>query len=65
MLLQDTDDSERQGLAIRKMYRTLAPGITENPIFMHLTDTTPKGIKKAVDQVRVTCRPGVWQRLEV
>ena len=32
------------------MYRILAPGVTENPIFMHLTDTTPKGIRKAVDQ---------------
>jgi hypothetical protein len=50
VLLQDSDDSERQGLAIRKMYRILAPGITENPIFMHLTDTSPKGIRKAVDQ---------------
>jgi hypothetical protein len=50
VLLQDSDDSERQGLAIRKMYRILAPGVTENPIFMHLTDTTPKGVRKAVDQ---------------
>jgi hypothetical protein len=24
--------------------------VTENPIFMHLTDTTPKGVRKAVDQ---------------
>jgi hypothetical protein len=30
--------------------RVLAPGVTENPIFMHLTDTTPKGVRKAVDQ---------------
>jgi hypothetical protein len=49
-LLHDTDDSERQGLAIRKMYRTLAPQITENPIFMHLTDTSPAGVRSAVDQ---------------
>ena len=39
-----------QGLAIRKMYRVLAPQVTENPVFMHLTDTTPKGVRKAVDQ---------------
>ena len=39
-----------QGLAIRKMYRILAPQVTENPVFMHLTDTTPKGVRKAVDQ---------------
>lgn len=50
VLLFDSDDMERQGLTIRKMYRILAPGITENPIFMHLTDITPAGIKRAVDQ---------------
>ena len=50
VLLHDTDDTERQGLGIRKMYRTLAPQITENPIFMHLTDATPSGIRRAVDQ---------------
>jgi len=50
VLLHDTDDSERQGLAVRKMYRILAPQITENPTFMHLTDTSAAGIKKAVDQ---------------
>jgi hypothetical protein len=50
VLLHDSDDSERQGLAVRKMYRTLAPQITENPIFMHLTDTSAAGIIKAVDQ---------------
>jgi hypothetical protein len=33
VLVQDSDDTERQGLALRKMYRTLAPQVTENPIF--------------------------------
>lgn len=32
------------------MYRTLAPQVTENPVFMHLTNTSPQGIKDAVDQ---------------
>ena len=50
VLLHDSDDSERQGLAVRKMYRTLAPQVTENPVFMHLTNTTPAGIRAAVDQ---------------
>merc|ERR1719456_1491366 len=36
-LLHDSDNGERQGLTIRRMYRTLAPQITENPYFMHLT----------------------------
>ena len=31
------------------MYRILAPGITENPIFMHLTDASPTGIKAAAE----------------
>ena len=35
-LLFDSDDRERRGLAIRRMYRTVAPWITENPIFMHV-----------------------------
>ena len=54
ILLHDSDDSERQALAVRRMYRTLAPQVTENPIFMHLTDTTPAGIAKAVDQCAET-----------
>eukprot|EP01079_Euglenida_sp_SAG-EU17-18_P007468 gene7468-1334_t len=49
-LLHDSDDTERQGLAVRRMYRTVAPQVTENPVFMHLTDTSPEGIKKAADQ---------------
>ncbi|ULT25642.1 hypothetical protein KUH03_01115 [Sphingobacterium sp. E70] len=35
-LLMDSYDRERRGLAIRKMYRTIAPWTTANPIFMHL-----------------------------
>ena len=38
MLLHDSDDTERQGLAVRRMYRTLAPQITENPTMLHLTN---------------------------
>eukprot|EP00750_Incisomonas_marina_P013765 INCI17536.7.p1 GENE.INCI17536.7~~INCI17536.7.p1 ORF type:complete len:859 (+),score=106.03 INCI17536.7:189-2579(+) len=50
LLVHDSDDLERQGLAVRRMYRTLAPQITENPVFMHLTNTTPAGVRSAVDQ---------------
>jgi len=49
-LALDGSDRERKGLSIRKMYRTLAPWITENPIFMHLTTTNPKKVKSAIDQ---------------
>lgn len=46
----DSDDRERKGLFTRKMYRTLAPWTTENPIFMHLTSTDPKVVRQAIDQ---------------
>ncbi|WP_198439845.1 alpha-galactosidase [Pareuzebyella sediminis] len=49
-LLLDGNDRERNGLSVRKMYRTLAPWVTENPIFMHLTTTDPKQVKNAIDQ---------------
>lgn len=46
----DSYDKERKGLFLRKMYRTISPWTTENPIFLHLTSTDPKTIKTAVDQ---------------
>lgn len=46
----DSYDKERKGLFIRKMYRTISPWTTENPIFLHLTTTDPKKIRSAVDQ---------------
>jgi hypothetical protein len=46
----DGTDRERNSLSIRKMYRTLAPWITENPIFLHLTSTDPTVVKTAIDQ---------------
>lgn len=49
-LFYDSDDKERKGLSLRKMYRTIAPWATENPIFMHLTSTDPVLVKTAIDQ---------------
>ena len=46
----DTRDDERKGLFIRHMYRTISPWTTENPIFLHLTSTKEKDVKRAVDQ---------------
>ncbi|MBP5759970.1 MAG: NPCBM/NEW2 domain-containing protein, partial [Verrucomicrobia bacterium] len=46
----DSDDRERQGLFKRRMYTTIAPWVTENPIFLHLTSTDPEVVKRAVDQ---------------
>ena len=49
-LLLDNDDRERTGLAHRRMYRTLTPQATENPIFMHLRNSDSASIRRAVDQ---------------
>ncbi|HEX5171294.1 MAG TPA: alpha-galactosidase [Cyclobacteriaceae bacterium] len=53
-LLMDSYDRERRGLIIRKMYRTLAPWTTANPIFMHLVSKTDDEVKNAVDQCAAT-----------
>lgn len=46
----DSYDRERKGLFTRRFYRNIAPWTTQNPIFMHLTSTDPKVVKRAVDQ---------------
>jgi hypothetical protein len=49
-LAHDSTDRERRGLAVRRMYRTLAPWVTENPILMHVRFADPQSVKTAVDQ---------------
>lgn len=46
----DSSDRERNGLVKRRMYRTLAPWSTENPIFMHVRQSDPASVKLAIDQ---------------
>lgn len=53
-LLQDGYERERKGLAIRKMYRTIAPWTTSNPIFMHLVSKNDEEVRTAVDQCAAT-----------
>ncbi|MFD1772272.1 alpha-galactosidase [Sphingobacterium suaedae] len=53
-LLMDSYDRERRGLAIRKMYRALAPWTTANPIFMHLVSKTDEQVHTAIDQCAAT-----------
>jgi hypothetical protein len=50
ILVFDSWDRERKGLAQRRMYRTIAPWVTENPVFMHLRYSTDEMVKNAVDQ---------------
>ncbi len=54
-LFHDSYDRERQGLAVRKMYRTIAPWTQENPIMLHLTSTDPATVHRAIDQA-ADCR---------
>lgn len=49
-LALDSTDRERQALAVRRMYRTMAPWVTENPILMHATSAKPDALKLAIDQ---------------
>lgn len=49
-LAYDSQDRERKGLALRRMYRTLAPWVTENPITHHLLNSKPEAVLKAIDQ---------------
>lgn len=46
----DGYDRERNGLAQRRMYRTLAPWTTENPLMMHARFADWEQVKKAIDQ---------------
>jgi hypothetical protein len=54
ILVNDSSDRERKGLAQRAMYRTIAPWITENPIFMHLRYSDDQSVINAVDQCAET-----------
>lgn len=49
-LVYDSTERERRGLALRKMYRTIAPWVTENPLMHHLLSSDPEVAKRAVDQ---------------
>lgn len=50
VLPYDSYDRERKGLALRRMYRTLAPWTTENPLMMHARFADWPQVKKAIDQ---------------
>ncbi len=49
-LIFDSTERERKGLTMRRMYRTIAPWITENPIMMHVRRADPNSVRLAVDQ---------------
>lgn len=53
-LLMDSYDRQRRGLMIRKMYRTVAPWTTQNPIFMHLVSKTDDEVINCINQCAET-----------
>lgn len=50
LLVQDSTDRERRGLAQRRMYRVLAPWVTENPIMHHMRTADWEEVRRAIDQ---------------
>lgn len=50
VLPHDSTDRERKGLAVRRLYRTIAPWVTENPLMMHLIASDEASVKRAIDQ---------------
>jgi hypothetical protein len=53
-LLMDSEDRERRGLVLRKMYNVVAPWTAANPIFMHLVSKNDDQVKTAIDQCAAT-----------
>ncbi len=50
MLPFDSYEKERNGLAVRKMYRKVAPWITENPLMFHITTSKWVEYTDGIDQ---------------
>lgn len=46
----DSQDRERSGLALRRLYRVIAPWVTENPLMMHVVSSTGQTVTNAIDQ---------------
>lgn len=49
-LIFDSTDRDRRGLAMKRMYRTIAPWVTENPLMMHMRTAKPEAVRGAIDQ---------------
>jgi hypothetical protein len=46
----DGEDRERNGLAMRRMYRVIAPWVTENPLMMHARFANWNSLSNAIQQ---------------
>ena len=54
ILPHDSTDRERCGLAARRMMRTVAPWVTENPLMMHVVSSHGPTVTNAIDQCAAT-----------
>ncbi len=54
VLPYDSYDRERCGLAMRRMYRVIAPWGTENPLMMHVRSADGATVTNAIDQCAAT-----------
>ncbi|MFM1872964.1 MAG: hypothetical protein RL398_2386 [Planctomycetota bacterium] len=50
LLVPDAEERQRQTMAMRRMYRTLAPWSAENPLMMHVRSAEPAAVRLAIDQ---------------
>jgi hypothetical protein len=50
VLVRDSTDRERNGLAQRRMYRVIAPWVTENPLMLHVRKSDKETVTTALDQ---------------
>lgn len=50
VMLRDSTDRERNGLAQRRMYRVIAPWVTENPLMLHVRQSDRRTVETALDQ---------------
>ena len=51
LLVTASDCRERRGLARRRLVRTLAPWTQENPIFFHMTNSSPPAVRLLLHQM--------------
>ncbi len=50
ILAFDGTDETRRGLALARMYRTIAPWVAENPLIFHVRSANPESIRAAIEQ---------------
>lgn len=50
VLVHDSEDRTRRSLGLTRMYKTIAPWVTENPLMMHVRFADPESVHAAIDQ---------------